>query len=413
MPPKINTMTPTIAQKRLSMVLLLLLSSGIIVPRKWPPVASGLTPQAFAFGPKRTYYTLMLNFIFGLVLAASAVTAWVLQRTYQHVPAHELKRLARRGDEVAQLLYRAVAFGMSLQVLLTAAAIILGIFALVLMTNAMGTFLGVVVLLVLVGLGAMIFVPTDELTRSSLWLAKKAAPAIAWLLERVQPFIDFFVRGVRKHRHVTLHTGLYEKSDLVELLERQKGQTDSRISENEIGLLQHALTFGDKLVSDAMVPKRVAAMVSSKESIGPVLMDELAKSGHSRFPVFAEKRDNVVGILYLHDLVGAKHTGTVEHLMSHKLTYVHEDFTLFQALQAFLKTKHHLFLVVNSFEELVGIITIEDVLEQMIGKPIVDEFDRYDDLRAVAATAAKKDHKAHDEPKPEPSATPEVKEVVE
>jgi CBS domain containing-hemolysin-like protein len=78
---------------------------------------------------------------------------------------------------------------------------------------------------------------------------------------------------------------------------------------------------------------------------------------------------------------------------------VHEDFTLYQALQAFLKTKHHLFLVVNSFEELVGILTIEDVLEQMIGKPIVDEFDRYDDLRAVAAAAAKKDHVNHNEPK--------------
>jgi CBS domain containing-hemolysin-like protein len=87
---------------------------------------------------------------------------------------------------------------------------------------------------------------------------------------------------------------------------------------------------------------------------------------------------------------------------------VHEDFTLYQALQAFLKTKHHLFLVVNSFEELVGILTIEDVLEQMIGKPIVDEFDRYDDLRAVAAAAAHKDHTEHKKDKAEPEAEPEI-----
>lgn len=99
--------------------------------------------------------------------------------------------------------------------------------------------------------------------------------------------------------------------------------------------------------------------------------------------------------------------------MSHKLTYVHEDFTLYRTLQVFLKTKQHLFLVVNTFEELVGIITIEDVLEQMIGKQIVDEFDRYDDLRAVAAAAAKKDHAAHNEPKPEPAATVESPEVVQ
>jgi CBS domain containing-hemolysin-like protein len=341
----------------------------------------------------------MLNFIFGLLLTVGAITAWVLQRTYQHVPLHELKRLARRGDEVAQLLYRPAAYGMSLQVLLGVVAIVLGMLALIFLAHALGTWLAVILLLVLVGLGRFIFVPNSELNRSSLWLAKKAAPGIGWVLERLQPTIDFLVRLGRKHRHVSIHTGLYEKSDIVELLERQKGQADSRISESEIMLLQHALQFGDKLVLEAMVPKRVVTMVSSQDAVGPVLMDELSRSGHSRFPVYEGRKDNIVGVLYLHDLVGAKHTGTVEHIMSRKLTYVHEDFTLQQALQAFLKTKHHLFLVVNSFEELVGIITIEDVLEQMIGKPIVDEFDRYDDLRAVAAAAARKDHRSHDEPK--------------
>jgi CBS domain containing-hemolysin-like protein len=52
-------------------------------------------------------------------------------------------------------------------------------------------------------------------------------------------------------------------------------------------------------------------------------------------------------------------------------------------------------IVVNSFEEYIGIVTIEDVLEQIVGKQIVDEFDQYDDLRAVAAKAAAKDHKKH------------------
>jgi len=138
-------------------------------------------------------------------------------------------------------------------------------------------------------------------------------------------------------------------------------------------------------------------------------MSDLHTSGLSRFPVYDGKKDNIVGILYLHDLVGTKRTGTVQGIMSTKLTYVHEDFSLYQTLQAFIKTKQHLFVVVNSFEEFVGIITIEDVLEQMIGKLIVDEFDKYDDLRSVAAAAAKKEHHEHSEPKPEPTAeTPEV-----
>jgi len=343
----------------------------------------------------------MLGLIFGLVLAAVAVMFWVLDQSYQHIPAKELKRLARHGDDAASLLYRAAAYGVSLRVWLLGGVIVFGGLSLACLISSVGIWLSLVILLIVGVIGGYMAVPSGELTRSSLWLAKRTAPGLSWLLERSQPVVGFVVRFFQNHHPVHVHTGLYEKSDLVELLEQQKHQPDSRILPSEIGMLQHSLTFGDKLVADALVPKRVVKMVAASENIGPVLMDELSKSGHSRFPVFDEKRDNIVGVLYLHDLVGTKHTGRVDEIMSKKLTYVHEDFTLYQTLQAFLKTKHHLFLVVNSFEELVGIITIEDVLEQMIGKPIVDEFDRYDDLRAVAAAAAKKDHHAHDEPKAE------------
>lgn len=351
----------------------------------------------------------MLSIILGLLLALVAMVCWTLVRTYEHVPAKELKRLARQGDDVAALLYRAGAFGVSLRALLLSAVVVFAVLSLAALTAATGVWVAAV-LLILVGLvGGYTLVPTGELTHRSLWLAKHTAPALGWLLERVQPFLGSVMRFVQKHRPVSVHTGLYEKSDLVELLERQKGQEDSRIAASEVALLQHALTFGDKFVDDALVPKRVVKMVAASETIGPILMDELSKSGHSRFPVYDEKRDNIVGILYLHDLVGMKKTGRVDSIMNPRLVYVHEDFTLYQTLQAFLKTKQHLFLVVNSFEELVGIITIEDILEQMIGRPIVDEFDRYDDLRAVAAVAAKKDHQAHDEPKASPEPETEVR----
>ncbi len=363
----------------------------------------------------------MLTFLLGLLLLTAGIILWTLQRSYQHVPAHELKRLARSGDDLAVLLYRAVAYGSSLRVLLVGGTVLFTALALVCLVQALGTPLGLLILLLLAATGVFLLVPADQLTRRSVRLAKWSAPAIAWLLERLHPIIDGVVRFVRNHRQVHIHTGLYEKSDLAALLERQRGQADSRIDIAEIDLLLHNLSFGDLLVADAMVPRRVVRMVSAGDNIGPVLMDELARTGHSRFPVYDGKHDNVVGILYLHDLVAGKRTGPVSGAMHHKLTYVHEDFTLYQTLQAFLKTKQHLFLVVNSFEELVGIITIEDVIEQMIGKPIVDEFDHYDDLRAVAASAARQDHAEHHKAKAEPvdhepkpsGSTPEAKEMVQ
>lgn len=351
----------------------------------------------------------MVDFILGALSAAAAVIFWTLQRTYQHVPARELKRLARGGDDVAILLYRAAAYGSSLRVLMGSGVIIFSALSLAAFAAAMSLWPALIVLSALLVLGWIVLVPSDQLTGGSVWLAKRLAPVLAWTLERLHAPINGGIRFVRKFRHVYVHTGLYEKSDLVELLEQQKGQADSRISANEIELLQHALTFGDEEVTDALVPQRVVKMVAVTDSVGPVLMDELSKSGHSRFPVYDGKHSNVVGILYLHDLVGARSGGTVAELMNRKLTYVHEDFTLYQALQAFLKTKRHMFLVINSFEELVGILTIEDVLEQMIGRPIMDEFDKYDDMRAVATAAAKKEHKEHQ--KDEVSPAEQVLEV--
>jgi len=137
---------------------------------------------------------------------------------------------------------------------------------------------------------------------------------------------------------------------------------------------------------------RAVKLISESEPIGPKLMDELYQSGHSRFPVYKDANTNIVGTLYLRDMVKKQVKGHVRDVMHEDVYYVHEDFYLAQVLQAFLKTKHHLFIVVNSFEEFVGIITIEDVLEQVIGKQIVDEFDKYDDMRAVAAAKARKEH---------------------
>jgi len=67
--------------------------------------------------------------------------------------------------------------------------------------------------------------------------------------------------------------------------------------------------------------------------------------------------------------------------------------TLDHAMQAFNRTKHHLFIVVNEFEDIVGVLSINDVIAQILGKKVIDEFDKYDDLKEVAKqTTAHKQH---------------------
>jgi CBS domain containing-hemolysin-like protein len=331
-----------------------------------------------------------------LILLTAAVTliAISLQRTYGSVPLKELKRRARAGDTVAATLHRAAAYGSSLRTLLWALIVVLAALFCVLVAGETAAWFAVLLGAVLLWFG-FVWLPAQDATKAGVWLAAQAAPVLDKVLQYLHPALRWLQQLVRRHRPITLHTGLYDKADLTELFSRQKVQADNRVDSATLEIVEHALQFGDKKVSDILTPARVVKSVSADETIGALLMTDLHGSGFSRFPVFEGKKSKIVGILYLRDLVKARSGGAVSKVMSTTLCYVHEDQPLTEALQAVLKTHQQLFIVVNTFEEYVGIVTLEDILEEIVGKQIVDEFDQYEDLRAVAAKLAQKEHKEH------------------
>lgn len=346
----------------------------------------------------------MTTFITAVILLGLALFGVALRKTYDYLPRKELKRQARSGDKVAKTLYRAVAYGPSLRIFLwlfigvTASA---GFVILARLAPPLLSFLAVAALLWY----GFVWMPTARISSVGARLVVAVTPFISWLLNYLHPLFYRLARVVQPRRAGMYHTGLYEREDLVELLELQRGLTDSRISGAEIDMAIHALTFGERTAGEIVVPRRVVKMVGADDVIGPILMGELHDSGHSRFPVYSGNQDTLIGMLYLRDLIDAKHGGKVRDVARPEVYFLHEDQSLYQALHAFIRTKHHLFIVVNSFEEFIGIVTIEDVLEQVIGHKIEDEFDKYDDMRAVAHSHAKQEHDSH---KPVPETVTEV-----
>lgn len=354
----------------------------------------------------------MLTFIFAVLLACVMLLAISLDKTYQHVTGKEIKRQARRGDKLAKLLYKPISYGASLHVFLWLMVVLAAAGSCVLFTATVPGWLAFIVIVIVLAIGFW-WLPVAEVSSLGGRIAVWCAPLISKLLYYLHPLLRKIGNQVHHHYPVSRHTGLYEKEDLIELLEWQKQQPDNRIPLDEIDVAERALIFGNKLVHDSSIPRRMVRIVSSAEAIGPILIDELHKSGHSRFPVYEGKRDHIIGTLYLRDLINLKHGGKVAGAMRPDVFYVHEDFSLYQALQAFLRTKHHLFIVVNSFEEFVGIITIEDVLEQILGKPILNEFDSYDNLHAVAASLTEEEYALHEKADAEPASDQMSEDVVE
>ncbi len=336
--------------------------------------------------------TFLIILLLGIVLTLSLT----LLKVYKQVPEKELKRHARDGDALAEALFSVVSFGLSVDIFLWFLIGLSGGLLFVLLANSVALWLATIITALLIWFG-FAWLPNSRDTILSQNIAKYFAVPLSKVLSLSYPLIKKIEFIINKYHPIQIHTGLYSREDLVDLLGKQKGQLDNRIPNNELLIAKNALTFSNKFVQDVMIPRRIIKSVNVTESIGPVLMEELHKTGHSRFPVYEGSKDNFVGIVYMRDMLKSRAGGSVKGLMEQKIYFVHDESKLGDVLQAFLKTHHHMFLVVNQFEEIVGLITLEDVLEQIIGKPIIDEFDAYEDLRAVAAKLAKKEHNQQDE----------------
>ena len=319
----------------------------------------------------------MIEYFAAIILALLALLLVVLKKIYYFFPARELKRQARTGDRQAERLYRAVAYGSSLRLLLWTLIGILLATSFTLLSAIAPTWLVFVALLALIWYG-FAWTPRAAVGGFGIRLATSLSPVIAKLLYYLHPLLHGIDRFVVSHRLVSMHTGLYERDDLVELIERQRDVHGNRIEQTDLNLVLHALTFGDKIVQTVMVPRRQVKTVGINDQIGPILMDELYDSQFSRFPVMDEHGEQLVGILYLRDLVATKHSGSIGDVMRSTIHYVHEEQSLYQVLHAFIRTKQHSFVVLDSDEEYVGFVTIEDIMEQIIGHQLDDDFDYYD-----------------------------------
>lgn len=150
------------------------------------------------------------------------------------------------------------------------------------------------------------------------------------------------------------------------------------MSRAELSRLRASLKFDELRVVDVMTRRSDISAISQDEVLGPLVLDEMYKTGHSRFPVYDGDIDRIVGMLYLHDFaVGAvERSQTVKHAMHKSFMTVTEHKPLSGILSKFIKERQHLAIVTDKDGRTTGIISLEDVIEALIGEEIVDEFDK-------------------------------------
>ena len=181
------------------------------------------------------------------------------------------------------------------------------------------------------------------------------------------------------------------REDLVELL--RDVQADGLIAADTLRMMEGAIAVSDLTVGDVMIPRaQMVALPVEANLLDLVRM--VVESGHSRFPVHGEDKDEILGILLAKDLlrgVVAGYERTTGPASAHELlrpaVLIPESKKLNVLLREFRQSRNHMAIVIDEHGGVAGLVTIEDVLEQIVGE-IDDEHDEAEDPQALMRAQA-------------------------
>ena len=214
-------------------------------------------------------------------------------------------------------------------------------------------------------------------------LAGPVAYALKWLVWAMTPVI--WLMGC-----ITRLIGRGSRDEAVTAEEIQVMARSSRrtggIKICQEQAIERVLTLQEKMAKDVMTPRTVIFSLNQQLTLSEAVK-AAGRWEHSRIPVFDKSPEDVVGIVHTRDiLVALAGEQTEEHLanLMRPIHFVADSARLNTVLGEFLELKQHLFAVIDEYGGLAGLISLEDILEEILGREIVDESDEVADKQELA-----------------------------
>lgn len=213
-------------------------------------------------------------------------------------------------------------------------------------------------------------------------LAIPAANIIYWLVKLVYPLIlvsELITRSFRKDKKQEV-----SREEIIALasLGHQMGSLVGQ--ENEY--LNNILKLREIKTEKILTPRTVMHCLEENMTIKEALTYSETKQ-FTRIPIYKETPDNVIGLVTNRDLLFEEREGKSDsqlHAFAKPITRVSESLPVQQLLDMFLKKREHMFLVEDEYGQTAGIVTLEDAIETMLGREILDETDEIEDLQKYA-----------------------------
>jgi CBS domain containing-hemolysin-like protein len=203
---------------------------------------------------------------------------------------------------------------------------------------------------------------------------------ICALMAPISRVVGFVVRFTLRPRLKT------EDGDSEILLLAEKNAKEGTLTTNERDMINNALSLDALLVNEIMTPRTVVYTFEGDTRIDS-LLDTSFEIPFARIPVYEDHGDNIIGVVRRRDILGAKAQGRNDALvkdLAGEVLFVPDNAAASDALQTLLKHHQQLAIAVDEFGSMSGVITIEDVIEHIIGQEIFEDDDPAIDMRELA-----------------------------
>jgi len=170
------------------------------------------------------------------------------------------------------------------------------------------------------------------------------------------------------------------------------GLRSGALDREEKSIIQNLLRLEKIKVRDIMTPRSVIIMVDEEMTMNEIY-EELKPMVFSRIPIYQEHPDNITGVILKDDLLEnlAQDRHSVKAVeLKRDVLFVEDNFTVAKLMDALIVNREHLAMVADDFGSVVGLVTMEDLFETLLGLEIVDESDKVEDLQKLALERWKK-----------------------
>lgn len=177
----------------------------------------------------------------------------------------------------------------------------------------------------------------------------------------------------------------YVPTSLEDFIGVMKRTPKEYLSSKQRALIASSMSFAERKVSDVMMPRSEITFVYEHDFLGPLMLDKLYQSGSSHFPVLSSDGRQVIGMIHTDSLnsLEVKNTDRATKYLDKKIYYLREDYTLEQAMSAFLRTNCFFFIVIDQSGQLVGLLSYKMLVGFLLGYIPHDDFLEDSSISAV------------------------------